>query len=130
MALAKNGQLDEGIAEIERVAKIDPKHSAVFTRLGGELSDAGHLEEAVSVLRIAIERNPTDSTPLRFLGITLQKLGRDEEAADAFRSAVAIDPKDPAADMLRRLLEKQLVADPSERRNGQQGSGLFVAADK
>jgi Flp pilus assembly protein TadD len=101
--------LDEGIAEIQRVIEIDPKHSAVFTRLGGELSDAGYLDEAVLVLRLAVKHNPTDSTPLRFLGITLQKLGRADEAADAFRGAVEIDPNDPAADMLRRLLEKELV---------------------
>ena len=126
-ALAKNGQLDEGVAEIQRVVEIDPKYSTVFTRLGGELSDAGHLEEAVSVLRMAIERNPADATPLRFLGITLQKQGRDEEAAAAFRNAVEIDPNDPAADLLRRLLEKQLVANPWNADAAANVAGLSVA---
>jgi Flp pilus assembly protein TadD len=93
-ALAKNGQLDEAIAEFRAAIELAPNDHRAHANLGVALTMNGRFEEAVAECRTAIRLH--DAAPFRTnLAGALRQLGRLEAAAAEYREAVRLSPGDP-----------------------------------
>jgi tetratricopeptide (TPR) repeat protein len=90
-ALAKSGNVSEGIAELQRAAALEPNDAWTITNLGITLVEAGRLEEAIQQFSRAVELSPT-AYAHNNLGAAMMKTGRLPEAIDEFRAAIRLSP--------------------------------------
>ena len=90
--LLEQGQLDEGIAILERVAEMAPELSAPRIDLGIAYHRAGQLDAAEEQLQMAIAANSQHPIAHNEMGILHRKAGRFAEAKRSYESALAIYP--------------------------------------
>jgi len=90
--LLEQGQFDEGIAILERVAEMAPELSAPRIDLGIAYHRAGKLDAAEEQLQKAIAANSQHPIAHNEMGILHRKAGRFSEAKRSYESALAIYP--------------------------------------
>ena len=90
--LLEQGQLDDGIALLERVVENAPDVSGPRIDLGVAWHRQGDLEAAEEHLRQALELNPDHPVAHNELGIVYRKTGRFAEARRSYEAALAIYP--------------------------------------
>lgn len=92
LALLEQGQLDRGIAALERIADSAPGLTAPRIDLGIATHRAGDLESAESWLEEALELSPEHPIVHNELGIIYRKTGRFDEARGSYEKALAVFP--------------------------------------
>ena len=90
LATFVEGRHDEGVAQAQRAAELDPLAPLPAAQLGLVLIGAGRTEEALAPLHRATELGPTLFLPFNYLGVLYQHLGRVEEAIATLEHAVAL----------------------------------------
>jgi tetratricopeptide (TPR) repeat protein/Tol biopolymer transport system component len=98
--LSKQGKVDEAIAQFREAIRADPKYTAAYNNLAGNLIQQGKLSEAASYYRTSLDTKP-NAILHNQLGAVLMRLGRADEAAQEFRKAIAMNPG--YAEALRNL---------------------------
>jgi serine/threonine-protein kinase len=81
-ALIKNGQHDEGIAELERAVALSPNSSAWMAQLGQAYAEAGQTEKARDILRQLSEMSSTEYVSPYHMAYVLTGLGEYDQAMD------------------------------------------------
>ncbi len=89
-ALARQGRVDEALAEYGKAVEVDPNFTPAYNNLAASLAKQGKLEDAERYYRRSLELKPSASVH-NALGILLGRLGRSEEAADHFRQSKALE---------------------------------------
>jgi tetratricopeptide (TPR) repeat protein len=105
-SLLDSGRTCEGLAELEKTQRAQPRRAKPHERLAEALLKGGFGEAARAEARRAVDLEPDSSSAHRVLGWTLEhdalgrrfKAGSDRAGADAeYRKAKALDPKDGVA---------------------------------
>lgn len=107
MALAKNGQRDEAMAEFQRAIALQPNHAFARFQLGTIHLTRRQWAEAAAELQVAVAADPHYTAARINLGQALTQLGRAEEAVAQYRAALT---DEPGAQDARTNLAALLVA--------------------
>jgi Flp pilus assembly protein TadD len=99
--LAREGMLDEALAELRAARQLDDENPLIRTELAVAYLLRGEIESASEELEEAIAAEPEDEWTRALLGLALVGLGRLEEAAEQLLQAATHRPED---------VELQLVA--------------------
>ena len=79
-ALAAKGRLDQAMAELDQLAKVDPEESGVERLRGVILYQKEMLPQAGTAFAKAVAQDADDRESREMLGITLYRLGRPADA--------------------------------------------------
>ncbi|MBU8897844.1 tetratricopeptide repeat protein [Corallococcus sp. M34] len=98
-------RLDDALKEFETAAKMDPKRSTNWSRLGFIHAQLGRVDEAQSALRRALALYPHDFNALEQLGDLDVKRNQPDDAVRHFRLASESAPDAEKSPLLMRAVE-------------------------
>jgi tetratricopeptide (TPR) repeat protein len=101
--LAREGFLEEGVAELRAAREIDPDDPQIAYELGVAHALAGHHDEALDALSDAVRMSPDDGWVRVVFGLLLLEAGRSEEAAGELISGARISEDDVDAQLAAAL---------------------------
>jgi Flp pilus assembly protein TadD len=101
--LAREGMLEEGIAELDVAMELDPDDGVIRTERGVALALAGRMEDAAAAFAGAVELDPEDSWAMTLLGLAQVETGDPEAAVREFDTAAHLRPDDAEAQILAAL---------------------------
>jgi tetratricopeptide (TPR) repeat protein len=96
-ALAKQGQMEEAVAQYRDALEIRPDDPEIHCNLGVAFFQMSEPDEAIAQYRKALEIAPDYAVAHNDLGIALFKKGELEEAIAQYRKALEIDPENADA---------------------------------
>ena len=115
LALAKSGQLEEGAAELEKAAALDPlKAGTYFFNLGAVMVNSGRSQDAVSAFRKATEVQPDYALAYYQLATALVGSAKIKEdgsvetvagTVEAFQKYLELDPNGPYAAASQQMIQ-------------------------
>jgi tetratricopeptide (TPR) repeat protein len=106
--LARQGKLDEAMAELESAIKLQPDYWQGHVNAAVVLIDQGKLGEAMARLQQVLKANPDRPHAYGSVGVVLARQGMDDEAVRHFQKALELDPAyTDAHSNLAKLLQKQ-----------------------
>jgi superkiller protein 3 len=92
------GQIDEAMAEMQRLVEKDPSRRAIaYFNLGVGYTKKGMIAEAVVMFKRSLELQPRNSQIYYYLGCAYLSQGMNEEAEKEFQKALEVDPNHRAA---------------------------------
>ena len=97
VSLIRLGRVDEAIATLKRVAKLDPTFGSVHSNLGKAYSQKGLYEQAIAEFRRSIEIDPNDAMFHSNLGVAYQNIGRSDQAIIELKRSIELDPNDASS---------------------------------
>ncbi|MEM6620757.1 MAG: TonB-dependent receptor [Pseudomonadota bacterium] len=83
----RDGELDQGLLEIETAVALDPRRAALRTWLGRAYAEGGDAEKALSQFELATEADPDDPNAFLFRALVLYGQNRPIAALDALEQA-------------------------------------------
>jgi tetratricopeptide (TPR) repeat protein len=87
--LARQGRMDEAIAEFRTAIEVDSRYVPAYNNLAEALAKQGKLADAAEYYRRSLAERPNPSVH-NALGNVLRQLGRTDEAAEQFSRAQAL----------------------------------------
>ena len=115
LALAKNGRFEEGAAELEKAAVLDPlKAGTYYFNLGAVMINTGRIQDAVAAFKKATEIQPDYAAAYYRLAMALvgsAKMNEDgtvETVAgtvEAFRKYLELEPTGPNAAASEQMIQ-------------------------
>ena len=115
LALAKNGMLVEGAAELEKAAALDPlKAGTYYFNLGAVMINTGRIQDAVAAFKKATEIQPDYAPAYYQLATALvgsAKMNEDGSVepvagtVEAFRKYLELDPNGPNAAASEQMIQ-------------------------
>jgi Tfp pilus assembly protein PilF len=107
-ALAKKGQTDEAISQLQEALRLKPDYDNAHNSLGSALAMKGQIDEAISQFQETLRLKPDHAGAHYNLGNALAKKGQTDEAISQFREAIRLKPADAdLRDNLAKVLEMQ-----------------------
>ena len=91
-ALFARGQVDKGIAQIEKALEIKPNDGEANNSLGYALLQKGRVDEAIPHFQKTLEIQPDNFLAQQNLGYALLQKGRVDEAITHYNKALEIQP--------------------------------------
>jgi tetratricopeptide (TPR) repeat protein len=91
--LMRQGRVDEGLAEFNRVMALRPNAVAIHTDMGNALFFASRFPEALAALEKAIALSPGSAINLLRAGAAAQQMGDSKRALEFYERANAIQPR-------------------------------------
>ena len=88
-ALARQGRMDEAVAEFRKAIDVDVKFTPAYNNLAEALAKQEKLEEAAHYYELSLAQKPSAAV-YNALGGVLRRLGRTDEAAAQFDKAKAL----------------------------------------
>jgi tetratricopeptide (TPR) repeat protein len=89
----ERGELQQGIAFLERARRANPTHAHVLSNLGCAYRNSGRLEDARRALEAAVAAEPKFAVAQHNLGNVLLDLGERNAAAACYAKAVELQPR-------------------------------------
>jgi len=89
-ALAGKGNLEQSLAVLDALAKVEPEEAGVERLRGMILYQKDQLPDAGLALARAVAQDPTDREAIEMLGVTLYRLNRPEQAIPLLEKADAV----------------------------------------
>jgi tetratricopeptide (TPR) repeat protein len=89
----RQGEVDAGLAQFQKVMALRPNAVAVYMNLGVELFTASRFEAALDAFAKAIALSPGSAVALSSAGAAAQALGENQRALDYYQQANAIQPR-------------------------------------
>jgi len=89
---ARQGQLDEAIAQYRQALRLNPESAETHNNLASALHQKGQLDEAVGCYHQALRCRPDCAEAYTNLGAALTVLGRLDEAVACYQQALRINP--------------------------------------
>jgi tetratricopeptide (TPR) repeat protein len=103
---AKDGKLDEAMAQYHRALQLKPGFAEAHFFLGNALENQGKLDEAIVEYRQALWFKPLMGTTHILLGAALAKKGAYDEAVEHYEAAIKIGSESAVAHLnLGRILQ-------------------------
>jgi protein O-mannosyl-transferase len=97
IALARKGDLDEAMKQIDIALSLAPEEASCLYTKGSIFADMGQPEEALNYYYRSIKENGSLAGTWYNAGVTLTKLGRPQEAIPYCRRSVELKPNWPKA---------------------------------
>ncbi|HEY4932684.1 MAG TPA: DUF3857 domain-containing protein [Terriglobales bacterium] len=94
---ANNNNLKLAIDLFERVAKSDPKHKDLWSRLGTAYLADGQFDKAATTFQKQVEVNPYDEYAYVLQGASYEGLQRYDDAIAQYQKAIEVSPLNPGA---------------------------------
>jgi len=91
--LAAKGRLDQSMAELDALAKMQPEEAGVERLRGMIFYQRDQLTEAGTALARAVRQDPADREAIEMLGVTLYRMNRPEQAIPLLERADAVPVK-------------------------------------
>ena len=91
LALLRAGKTKEGVAELEKVQKQDPKLPHTWFNLGIVYRKEGEFEKAIPQFQKMTELLPDEPVPHYNLGVLYRQTGRNDEAAKELETAARLN---------------------------------------
>jgi hypothetical protein len=88
----KQGNLQKGIEEFERISRMFPDLAEVLIPLGGFYLERGDTAKAMALYQRLAERNPGDPEARYYYGVSLLYENRLEDAVRELEAAITADP--------------------------------------
>jgi tetratricopeptide (TPR) repeat protein len=88
MLLVQRGNLNDAIAEFNRVVEINPKDYEAYTRLGAALANQQKMDEATAALSKALSIFPDYGPALANLGFAQERQGKADDAINSLDQAL------------------------------------------
>jgi len=123
-SLARQGNLPESIAALQRALAIYPDYLMALNDLGAQLIELGRLDEALAPLRAAIKIDPSSFNPQLNLGIILERKKDFPAALAALDKALSSEPSSPAAHLYAGLAAAGAKDNPRAEREFKSASDL------
>jgi Flp pilus assembly protein TadD len=101
--LAREGMVEEGVAELEAALLLEPEDPLIHTEHGVALALAGNGAGAQNAFRRAAELDPEDGWVLSLLGLSLLEGGDAEEAVRSLDEAARLREEDAELQLLAAL---------------------------
>jgi len=101
--LAREGFVDEGLAELRAARDLDPDDPQIAFELGVALELRGDHEAAADELGDAVRLDPGEGSVRVMLGLVLLEAGRNEEAVGELIAGARIDADDVDAQLVAAL---------------------------
>jgi len=124
-------QLQERIAQFQKMANDDPDNELGHYRLGQLYMEDNQHDEAVKSFRRTLELSPQFSKVYQLLGASLTKLGKRDEAIKTLREGFTIAddrgdqiPRDEMAKLLKELGEEPPASKKPQREAAGPGTGF------
>ena len=92
-----NGDLDEGIANINEVIRLKPKHRGALNSRGILLGVKNELDKALSDFNEVIRLDPNYAGGWNNRGNVWKRMGEYDKAIADYNEAIRLDPDDNAA---------------------------------
>jgi tetratricopeptide (TPR) repeat protein len=115
LALAKNGRLEEGAAELEKAAALDPlKAGTYFFNLGAVMVNTNRTQEAISAFKKATEVQPDYALAYYQLATALVGSAKIKEdgsvepvagTVEAFQKYLELEPNGPYAAASQQMIQ-------------------------
>ena len=96
-ALAKKGQIDEAIRQLQEALRLQPHFAPACNNLANALLLKGQIDEAIGQYQEAIRLNPDHAEAHYNLGTALLLKGQTDEAIRQFQEAIRLKPDHPLA---------------------------------
>src|SRR5437667_10970995 len=106
--LSTMSQLQERIAQFQKMANDDPENELGHFRLGQLYLDDGQYENAIKSFRRTLELSPQFSKVYQLLGSALTKLGQNDEAVEVLQHGFA-EADERGDNIPREEMSKMLV---------------------
>ncbi|MCC6126279.1 MAG: fused MFS/spermidine synthase [Pirellulales bacterium] len=90
--LARQGRMEEAIAEFEKALEIDPQYAEAHGNLGAALASLDRLDEAIDHYRQALELRPEGAKTHNNLALALARRGKIDAAIPHWQCAVELNP--------------------------------------
>ncbi len=103
VALRKQGDVADALAEFQKAVDIDPKYVPAYNNLGATFLDLGNIDEAIKQLSKAIQIDPGFGEAYSNLGLSLARQGKEDEAMKYFLKAIQLSPNNAKANSLLAL---------------------------
>ena len=94
MALMKSGRNDEAIAQLQKIAELQPDSANAWNNLGWILRESGRVDDSINPFLKAVELRPNYSEVRYNLGKTLLLKGQAPQAIAEYRAALNLQPDD------------------------------------
>src|SRR5262249_43793008 len=104
----QNKNLKQGLALIEKAARLKPDDGDIVESLGWAHYRAGNIDQALEHLRRATELRPSDPTFSDHYGDVLWKKGRKQQARGMWTWAMSLDPAPTEAEKIKRKIANGL----------------------
>jgi len=91
-ALAKKGQIDEAIRQLQEALRLQPHFAPACNNLANALLLKGQIDEAIGQYQEAIRLNPDHAEAHYNLGTALLLKGQTDEAIRQFQEAIRLKP--------------------------------------
>ncbi len=95
VALARQGRLDEAIAEFSRAVALHPGYAPAYSNLGNAYREKGMTAEAIAAYERAVAVDPDYWIAHQNLGALYKQLGRVGEAVEHFKKATRLSMRQP-----------------------------------
>ena len=128
MFLAQDDRLDEAIALLEKLAKLDPKDASTSLQLSMLYSAKKNWAKAIEIDRAVLALHPNEWRALRGLGDAMLNIGRQAEAIAFFEKAIKLEPSDDG--ILNNLAWVLATSPDAKLRNGRRAIQLATEACK
>jgi tetratricopeptide (TPR) repeat protein len=91
-ALVRRGQMNEGIAHLEKAVALKPSYSFAHVNLATALFGQNRLDDALRHFALAVQLKPDDPAARSNFGSALFKAGKKAEAVEQYREALRLRP--------------------------------------
>ncbi|MDD5115892.1 MAG: tetratricopeptide repeat protein [Candidatus Omnitrophica bacterium] len=95
--LLQNGEIDMGLAELEKTAGSNPSYARPYNVIGVVYASLGNEPEAIGYFRKAIEIDPRYGQACFNLAALYQSSNRLEDALEYYEKAISLEPDLPEA---------------------------------
>ena len=124
------GDIDSGMAELQKEISNNPAFAMAHYRLGDALTRKNEWQQAVPPLQRAIWLNPDFSSPYILLGKAYHRLGRLNFAEGMLKKALSMDPNNAGAHYLLATVYREMGKQEEARQEVQTFTRLNEAKAK
>ena len=124
--LEANGQLEEAIAELDEVVRINPRDVVAYSNRGSIYNKLGQHQRAVESYNLALEVNPNFNVLYNNRSIAYYSLGEYELALEDLIRFIKFEPANSDAYVGRAMVYTQLGRDAEARNDAIQAVELGV----
>ena len=126
LLLADSQRLDEAVAELEKLRKLDPKDTLTLRQLAVLYSEQKKPAKAIETYTAVLAADPKAWWALRGRGDAYLNLGRQAEAIADYEKALKLQPKEEG--ILNNLAWTLATSPDAKLRNGRRAIELATAA--
>ena len=126
----QKGQLDEAIAQFQKILETDPRNADAYANWGNALLQKGEVAEAIVHYQKALEIDPNNADAHNDLGAALTRKGQLAGAMEQFQEALRLDPGSANARSNLASVQAMVRQHAQQNRNSAAGYARIAECQK